>query len=89
MRRVLLLLLLLIPFAFAQDTEEETWTAEDEAQWVKDFESSLNYKQGSNSILNGQVMVDTGSNLRFLDAADAQKLGQPTRRKHARSDSSC
>jgi uncharacterized membrane-anchored protein len=74
MRRALLLLLLLVPFAFAQDTEEETWTAEDEAQWVKDFESSLNYQQGSVSILNGQVTVETGSKLRFLDAADAQKL---------------
>jgi uncharacterized membrane-anchored protein len=74
MRRVLGLLFLLIPFAFAQEPETETWTAEDEAAWVKEFEGSLDYQQGTLNILNGEVSVTTGDKLRFLGAEDAQKL---------------
>ncbi len=74
MRRLLVLLLLLIPLTFAQEAETETWTAEDEAAWVKEFEGSLNYQQGTLSMLNGQVSVTTGDKLRFLGAEDAKKL---------------
>jgi uncharacterized membrane-anchored protein len=74
MRRVLVLLLLLIPFTFAQEAETETWTAEDEAAWVKEFEGSLDYQQGTLSMLNGEVSVTTGDKLRFLGAEDAQRL---------------
>jgi uncharacterized membrane-anchored protein len=74
LKRFLLLLLILVPVSLAQDSETDTWTDEDEAKWQQEFEASLNYQQGAASILSGQVAVETGSKLRFLDAADAQRL---------------
>jgi uncharacterized membrane-anchored protein len=72
MRCALFLLLLLIPFSFAQDeaSSEETFDYE---QYFEDLENSFTYQTGNIPFLNGKAEINA-TNMRFLGAEDAQSL---------------
>jgi uncharacterized membrane-anchored protein len=70
MRRALLLLLLLIPFSFAQ---EETVEEFDYEQYFEDLEKSFTYQTGTVPFLSGKAEINA-TNMRFLGAEDAQRL---------------
>jgi uncharacterized membrane-anchored protein len=79
MRRALLLLLLLIPFAFAQDevptdvVGEESEETFDIEKYFEDLENSFSYQTGKVPFLSGKAEINT-TNMRFLGAEDAQSL---------------
>jgi uncharacterized membrane-anchored protein len=75
MRRALLLLLLLIPFTFAQEETPTDAVGEvfDYEQYVQDLETSFNYQTGQVSFLDGNATINA-TKMRFLGAEDAQKL---------------
>jgi uncharacterized membrane-anchored protein len=68
MRRRLVFLLVFVAFAFAQDDSESS------DQYFVDLEKSFNYQQGTIPFLDNQATIQTGSSLRFLNAADTQRL---------------
>jgi uncharacterized membrane-anchored protein len=79
MRRAFLLLLLLIPFAFAQDevptnvVGEESEETFDIEQYFADLENSFTYQTGKVPFLSGKAEINA-TNMRFLGAEDAQNL---------------
>lgn len=74
MRRALLLLLLLIPFAFAQDEVPSEVVEEfDYEQYFTDLENSFTYQTGKVPFLSGKAEINA-TNMRFLGAEDAQRL---------------
>jgi uncharacterized membrane-anchored protein len=75
MRRALLLLLLLAPFSFAQEPTTEVVGEEefDYDQYVEDLENSFTYQTGRVHFLSGKAEINA-ANMRFLGAADAQRL---------------
>ena len=68
MNRILMLLMIGLSLALAQD-DNEPYEA-----YFTDLENSFNYQQGSISFLEDQASIQTGASLRFLDATDAQRL---------------
>lgn len=75
MRRVLVLLLLLIPLSLAQEEVPSNETTEefDFEQYFEDLEKSFSYKTGKVSFLSGKAEINA-TTMRFLDAQDAQSL---------------
>ena len=68
MLRILISFFILIGSAFAQEYEESF------DQFFAALETSFDYKQGNISFLNDQAFIETGLNLNYLDATDAQRL---------------